>query len=233
MGFSPREDPGCYMSPVQREVLARLFSLDFISEDFFLTRGTALAVFYLHHRVSEDLDLFTIAEKNLSDFVPLIRRILAPERVISERGPSYLSYIVEGVKVDLVVDTLSYKGDRPRVLLEPGVEISLDTVDNIRVNKACTLVSRGLAKDAVDFWLLCKDKGFESIMEILEEGARREVLLEDLGYVAEVFAQVGRRGKELIAGLQPYLKVELDPLELEGFFLGLSERLEKLLEEGA
>gem|GEM_PF-7051440 len=31
MELSPREESGCYMSPVQREVLVRLFALDFVS----------------------------------------------------------------------------------------------------------------------------------------------------------------------------------------------------------
>lgn len=232
MEFSPREDRGCYISPGQREVLVKLFTLDFISKAFFLTGGTALAVFYLHHRVSEDLDLFTTGETDLSHYAPLLRRTLSPERVISERGPSYLSYIVAGVKVDLVVDLLSYREERPGILLEPGVEMLLDTVGNIRVNKACTLVSRGLAKDAIDFWFLCRDMEFEGILKVLEEGRKREVLLEDLGYVAEAFGQIGRRGGELLSELGPFLKIEVDLEEMAAFFLRLSERIEGFLEEG-
>jgi hypothetical protein len=39
--------------------LAKISELAPVSETFFLTGGTALSVFYLHQRVSEDIDLFS------------------------------------------------------------------------------------------------------------------------------------------------------------------------------
>lgn len=46
------------LTPLQRRFLAA-FSQTALQRDFFLTGGTALAHFYLHHRLSEDLDFFT------------------------------------------------------------------------------------------------------------------------------------------------------------------------------
>ena len=47
------------LTPLQSRVLAFLFEEERIGElGFFLTGGTALAAFHLHHRISEDLDLF-------------------------------------------------------------------------------------------------------------------------------------------------------------------------------
>jgi len=54
-----KENETCYASPAQREVLTHLITYPDIEKNFFLTGGTALAVFYLHHRLSDDLDLFT------------------------------------------------------------------------------------------------------------------------------------------------------------------------------
>lgn len=42
----------------QDQFLDRFFALS-LSENFYLTGGTALARFYYHHRESVDLDLFT------------------------------------------------------------------------------------------------------------------------------------------------------------------------------
>jgi hypothetical protein len=46
------------LTPLQRRFLDA-FSKTELTKDFFLTGGTALAHFYLQHRLSEDLDFFT------------------------------------------------------------------------------------------------------------------------------------------------------------------------------
>jgi hypothetical protein len=55
-----KEDKGYYASPRHREALRGLLDHPAIERSFFLTGGTALSVFYLHHRISDDLDLFTL-----------------------------------------------------------------------------------------------------------------------------------------------------------------------------
>ncbi|MBN2008255.1 nucleotidyl transferase AbiEii/AbiGii toxin family protein [candidate division KSB1 bacterium] len=40
-----------------------------------MTGGTALSVFYLHHRVSNDLDLFTVKDMTLADIDFSLRTI--------------------------------------------------------------------------------------------------------------------------------------------------------------
>ena len=48
---------------VRQQQLLRLFSSNpNIKEHFYLSGGTALAEYYLHHRYSEDLDFFTEKE---------------------------------------------------------------------------------------------------------------------------------------------------------------------------
>ncbi len=68
-----RENLNCYARTEQRQVLSRLSTNNDISEHFFLTGGTALSVFYLHHRTSEDIDLFTVEQANFSDILLWIR----------------------------------------------------------------------------------------------------------------------------------------------------------------
>ena len=60
--LNPQENKACYLSETQREVLVQLMTEPTIEQHFFLTGGTALAVFYLHHRMSNDLDLFTLSQ---------------------------------------------------------------------------------------------------------------------------------------------------------------------------
>ncbi len=48
-----------FLTPLQRAFL-QVFFADPVGQRFFLTGGTALAAFHLHHRLSDDLDLFTL-----------------------------------------------------------------------------------------------------------------------------------------------------------------------------
>lgn len=56
------EKTDCYAKKEQRKILLHLSRYDTIRENFFLTGGTALSVFYLHHRYSKDIDLFSVIQ---------------------------------------------------------------------------------------------------------------------------------------------------------------------------
>jgi len=47
------------LTPGQRQILAFLAKDKIFSKHFYLSGGTALAEYYLHHRISEDLDFFS------------------------------------------------------------------------------------------------------------------------------------------------------------------------------
>ncbi|MGQ9533453.1 MAG: hypothetical protein ACUVTQ_11745 [Desulfotomaculales bacterium] len=55
----PRERREYYASEAQRRALLQLFRVPFVRENFFLTGGTCLFVFYPGHRSSDDPDLFS------------------------------------------------------------------------------------------------------------------------------------------------------------------------------
>ena len=61
------ENKNCYASLSQRDVLLTLIANPAIEGSFFLTGGTALSAFYLHHRLSNDLYLFTLNPADMSE----------------------------------------------------------------------------------------------------------------------------------------------------------------------
>ena len=62
----------------QKKIL-ELFKQDqFLSANFYFTGGTVLSQFYLHHRLSEDFDLFSEKEVYLSSVAAFLTKI-APE----------------------------------------------------------------------------------------------------------------------------------------------------------
>jgi predicted nucleotidyltransferase component of viral defense system len=65
-----------WLTPLQAAFLTRFFATD-SGQLFFLTGGTALAAFYLHHRLSVDLDLFTLDDLALQETDVLIPQLAA------------------------------------------------------------------------------------------------------------------------------------------------------------
>ena len=65
-----------WLTPLQADFLARFFATG-TGQSFFLTGGTALAAFYLHHRMSVDLDLFTLDDLALREAEVLVPRLAA------------------------------------------------------------------------------------------------------------------------------------------------------------
>ena len=56
---------GELLNPFQKKILKAFTEIE-ESRAFYLTGGTALSVFYLGHRLSEDFDLFTADEPLIS-----------------------------------------------------------------------------------------------------------------------------------------------------------------------
>src|SRR5258708_17660707 len=68
------EKPTDVLTRFQLNVL-KVLSREPLLKDFYLTGGTALSAFYLHHRLSEDLDFFTEVPTNVSRMPALIARV--------------------------------------------------------------------------------------------------------------------------------------------------------------
>lgn len=159
------------LSPLQEEILAAFFRRE---QRFFLTGGAALAGFYLRHRRTADLDLFTTsADLDAADSAleAAAREIgAAIERV--QTDPGFRRRLVKRGKdrlmVDLVVEhTVQGYPDKPRI-----GDIRVDPPAEILANKLCTLLSRSEIRDLVDVYAL-ERAGFR-IEDALPLAARKD-----------------------------------------------------------
>ncbi len=93
------------LSPFQGAVLRALSSR---LPDFFLTKGPALAEFYLGHRISRDLDLFTSDAEAFAASdreVRMAARDLGVEVTVERSFPSFRRYLFrEDIPHSLVTD---------------------------------------------------------------------------------------------------------------------------------
>ena len=65
-----------WLTPLQASVLESFFAAT-DGQQFYLTGGTALAAFHLHHRASVDLDLFTLDDLALREADILLPQLAA------------------------------------------------------------------------------------------------------------------------------------------------------------
>ena len=174
-----KENRKCYASPEQREVLIDLLKYQIVNENFFLTGGTALAVFYLNHRVSNDLDFFTLQDFNLPEIDFAIRSIWKNEYTKIKESPNFLSLLIKNTKVDFVIDPLSFQEKRGKYFFKNNNFLLIDTIKNIVSNKLCTIVSRVEPKDFIDFYFIYKFLNITSIENIYNDALQKDAIFDD------------------------------------------------------
>lgn len=177
------EDVSCYVSEAQQDVLGIISGIDIIAEKFFITGGTALSVFYLHHRASEDIDFFSTEFQDLNITDATLKKVFKNDIALIQSSSEFYSYLIKEVKVDFVFDPLSIIQKRPLVRLKVGKEILIDTLGNICSNKLSAIASRFEAKDIIDFYFISKIvwKGSKenSFLTCYNMARKKEALLDD------------------------------------------------------
>lgn len=208
------------LTPTQKNFLQKFFKT-YLGERFFLGAGTALAAFYLHHRRSEDLDLFTLDQKlnfdEVNAEVGKIGRRLNLKLKHHVSTPTFLQFIFEtpeseALKVDVIREIPVRFGKVQKV---DGINV--DSLENIAVGKLLSIYGRFDGKDFVDFYFLIKEKGlgFDTILKKAEEKYPGLNKLYLAGNIADV---------ELLPPLPEVLK-PFGRGEFVEFFQNLSQKL--------
>lgn len=214
MELAVKEDLSCYASKAQQLVLAKISELALVSENFFLTGGTALSVFYLQHRVSEDIDLFSTHFQDLSTIDIILKRSFADELAVVQSSQAFYSYLIRGIKTDVVFDPLSASQVRQFVKIAGGEKVLVDTLDNIASNKLAAAASRSEPKDLVDLYfisqLVWSGNKEESLLACYEMAKRKEALLDDPATAAYQIEMLYDRVSSQKEKILPPLKKPID-----------------------
>lgn len=209
------------LTPLHKKFLKALFT-SYLGQKFFLTGGTALAEFYLKHRLSEDLDLFTVDQTLLFDVVnsEILKLANGLALIIDKQiaSPTFNQYIFshkgETLKVDIVKDVPIRFG---KTKLINGIVV--DSLENIAVGKLLAMFGRANAKDFIDLYFLLKKKKI-SFQEIFTMAKKKDLGLSEF-YLAHMILQI-QRIETFPKTLEPF-----DQKELVRFFLNLANKLFK------
>lgn len=146
----------------QKKILGLLAKDRIFSKLFYLSGGTALAEYYLHHRISEDLDFFTAVEIDKIWLITLanqIKKTLGFKKLDIEesfnRNLVFFTTVKETVKTEFTY--------YPFTQIEPFTiknGIRVDSLTDIVVNKFFTIYQKPTARHFIDLYLILKTKKY-------------------------------------------------------------------------
>jgi hypothetical protein len=147
---TPRFD----LSTLQRDVLAAFFQRE---RGFFLTGGGALVGYHLHHRLTDDLDLFTMdpaAYERSLHVLPAVAEALGGRLEVRQDAPGYRRYALTRDGETLVVDVVRDRVQQVRAS-KPEIDgVFVDPPEEILANKLTEMVGRQEERDLVDVYCL-------------------------------------------------------------------------------
>lgn len=140
---------GSKLTDFQKEFLSAFFRRE---GRFFLTGGAALAGFHLGHRVTHDLDLFTLSnslDHGFASCSEIAREQGATVEQI-QTSPDFRRVLLRRGSEALVIDLVRERVAQ-RVHEKPLMHgIRVDPPEEILSNKLCALLSRSEIRDLVD-----------------------------------------------------------------------------------
>lgn len=217
--------PKTILSPIQRRFLELVIKESYILEQYYWTGGTVLSEFYLHHRESYDIDLFTEGEdvnlEVISKFIGIAGTVLGSQKIIHRRflGLHNFSFFLPGE--ELKVDFNYYPFPR----INKGKSwrgLAIDSIQDIAVNKIHTVSMKPRARDFVDLYFILKSKSKDlSLSELIGLAKSKFDWHIDPIQLGENFVKV------VTFTDVPKMLVPFDPKEMEDFFLSLSKGLKK------
>ncbi|MEK7375095.1 MAG: nucleotidyl transferase AbiEii/AbiGii toxin family protein [Thermodesulfobacteriota bacterium] len=148
---------------------------------FYLTGGTALGRHYLHHRYSDDLDLFVNQAADFRDQVKKALEALRRGGIAFEVGTAADDFVrilarqgETPLKIDFINDVASHYGDLQEAAFYPRI----DHWRNILSNKLCAL-SRREPKDMADILSIAGRFSF-TWPEIFGEARQKDLWVEPI-----------------------------------------------------
>lgn len=202
----------------QVSFLKALAETPVISKQFYLTGGTPLAAFYLHHRYSEDLDFFSESEIELSGLNAFFKQKKNELEITKidfqqsfNRNIYFLTYKNTTLKTEFTYFPF------PRIQLgKEQFGLQVDSLFDIAVNKLFTIYQRTKARDYIDLYLICQTQGY-TIPNLVKQARAKFDWHIDLLQLGTQFMKV------TVAEDQPRMLVSLKPLVWQNFFLAAAK----------
>lgn len=215
------------LTPTQKILLGEISQYSPLTKRFYLTGGTALAAFYLHHRISEDLDFFSEKEFDTTYITLFLRKNKEKidfQKFDLQRKPNRFIYFLHCKTERLKVDFAFYP--YPRIRQDLGKKfgsLEVDSAFDIATNKVFTLFQHPRLRDYIDLYFIFKSFPDFSLGDLVAYARSKFDFVVDRKELAKNFLKV----LDLNQADFPRMLVPLERKEMEEFFLNLAKGLEK------
>ncbi|OGG89734.1 hypothetical protein A3H55_02370 [Candidatus Kuenenbacteria bacterium RIFCSPLOWO2_02_FULL_42_16] len=207
----------------QKKVLDLISKEDYLVRKFYFTGGTPLSAFYLFHRLSEDIDLFSEQEIHLPSIEKFVGKLKNKLRLVKIDYIKYLGlhsfYLFFSKQSYLKIDFNYYPF--PRV--GKGIKyknISVDSLYDIAVNKVRTISMKPRARDFIDIYFIIQAEGWTLEKLIMDAKAKFDWHIDPI-----------QLGKQLIKANElkdyPRMFKKINHQEWQDFFLNEAKKLKK------
>lgn len=197
-----------------------------IIENFYFTGGTALSEFYLKHRLSEDIDLFSeykeVDPKVTEAFLRRVSKRLGIKEVKPSQFLGLVSYLLvfedgETLKVDFNYYPF------PRINKGKKYKnLDVDSLYDIAVNKVHTLFMKPRSRDYVDLYcIMIAEKDYTLDKLILNAKAKFDWDIDRLNLGSQ-FIRVQEFKRDY-----PKMLIPFSSYKMEDFFLSQARQLKK------
>ena len=213
------------LTPKQFDFLELAASDPQITKWFYLTGGTALAEFYLQHRLSEDVDLFIekreVDPKLVEAFLLKISSKLGIKKIKRSQFLGLVSNLLvfkdgEELKIDFNYYPF------PRINKKTKFKnLEVDSIYDIAANKLHTLFMKPRARDYIDLYFIMKSEAYSLEKLIIDTKAKFDWDIDRINLSSQ-FVRVTDFKKDF-----PRMLVPFDQKDMKAFFLSQAKNLEK------
>ena len=195
-----------FLTDNSRKVFNNLSDYE-VMNDFTFVGGSAIA-FYLNHRLSEDIDLFTWKEKIPVEIENLILILEKKYKIeIVNKSRSYIDLFIDSTKVTFFANNWDSLREERKQLLHNIYIAKLPLLCSMKIN---TLSLRAKYRDYYDLYVLNKEK--YSLNEIYNyalqyiPGITKKIFAMQIGFIDDI-------DDEEIDHLSPKYKISLQEIQ--------------------
>lgn len=159
------------LSKNQTEILSLLSKEKLITESFYLSGGTALAEFYLQHRLSEDLDFFSEEEFDPVFITSTFKKLQDKAHIVKinyEQSFNRNLFFIE-IKNDTIKIEFTYF---PFTRIESKKQFGnlyIDSLIDIAVNKIFTIYQKPRSRDFIDLYCILTQEKTWKVDELIQK----------------------------------------------------------------
>ena len=208
------------LSPSQIRVLHELAEDPIVTSSFYLSGGTALAEYYLHHRLSEDLDFFSPQDFDASDISIVLKKISAAAGITGVRFEQSFNrnlFFLETADETIKTEFTYFPFDRIDTTKKTE-DLQIDSLLDIAVNKIFTIFQKPRSRDFIDLYCIIEKESWT-----IDELARMAQVKFDTNIDRLQLGAQFASAEDLVDF--PRMLIHLEPIIWRDFFKNEAQKL--------